>query len=535
MAEKPIKTPLPADLPEDWNIGQTVAPDGTAVGLTEQHGYNYLMAAVNRAQRGVNEVNEAFGTVSGKRTCRFVVGTSTAGWTEADCDYLCDGVDDQVEIQQAINTLPEGGGEIVLLSGNYQLSADVSIAGKIENLSITGEPGSTILSGGRITTNNSQSPVEFYISGIVFKKSSVSAYNTYLSVKNCSFENSNVYFYQTQSDIPGEFLCIGNRFLLNDASVESTQIYCYNSTNTPNTNIVISNNTIITNEVLASRSILVRVGGPSGGGGLYTISGNAIRCISKCYLFLQAPGTVTNNFFHNCDADLYVGGNLVGNQFFDCDARVDAVTLNTNNVKWCASVSGNTVENGTISVSGNVEVTGNAVNAGSTEKEYAIRLRKLGSNAAEDQFPVVVGNYVANGKCGILLEEANSSGGNNNCKNAIVNSNRIYGSQTPIKIGEHWSGCMVTDNLFTTGSIEDNGTDNIVRFNSDDPSTGGGTAGVTTFNGRSGKVVPGNDDYTAPMVGAIPASAVKDIQSMTQSQYDALASKNATTLYLIKE
>ena len=59
MAEKPIKIPLPADLPEDWNAGQIVAPDGTAVGLTERHGYNYLMAAVNRAQRGVNEVNEA--------------------------------------------------------------------------------------------------------------------------------------------------------------------------------------------------------------------------------------------------------------------------------------------------------------------------------------------------------------------------------------------------------------------------------------------------------------------------------------------
>lgn len=34
--------------------------------------------------------------------------------------------------------------------------------------------------------------------------------------------------------------------------------------------------------------------------------------------------------------------------------------------------------------------------------------------------------------------------------------------------------------------------------------TGGGTEGVSSFNGRSGAVVPGDDDYTAEMVGARP-------------------------------
>ena len=56
------------------------------------------------------------------RTCRVVVGTSTAGWTENDCDYLCDGTSDEVEIQAAINALPEDGGEIVLLDGDYNTS-----------------------------------------------------------------------------------------------------------------------------------------------------------------------------------------------------------------------------------------------------------------------------------------------------------------------------------------------------------------------------------------------------------------------------
>ena len=48
MADRPLSGPLPADLPEDWTSGQTIAPAGADVGLSEQHGYNYLMAAVTR-------------------------------------------------------------------------------------------------------------------------------------------------------------------------------------------------------------------------------------------------------------------------------------------------------------------------------------------------------------------------------------------------------------------------------------------------------------------------------------------------------
>lgn len=46
--------PLPADLPENWQPSQIVAPNGTDVGETEQHGYNYLMEQVNDTQEAVN-------------------------------------------------------------------------------------------------------------------------------------------------------------------------------------------------------------------------------------------------------------------------------------------------------------------------------------------------------------------------------------------------------------------------------------------------------------------------------------------------
>ena len=62
-ANRPLPSPLPADLPEDWQDNQIVAPEGADVGLTEQHGYNYLMQQVNDAQRAANQLKEDQGTV----------------------------------------------------------------------------------------------------------------------------------------------------------------------------------------------------------------------------------------------------------------------------------------------------------------------------------------------------------------------------------------------------------------------------------------------------------------------------------------
>ena len=60
MARNPITQPLPQDLPENWDDSQYVSPNGTEVGLTEQHGYNYLMQQVNSTQKAVTEIGEAF-------------------------------------------------------------------------------------------------------------------------------------------------------------------------------------------------------------------------------------------------------------------------------------------------------------------------------------------------------------------------------------------------------------------------------------------------------------------------------------------
>lgn len=59
---------LPADLPENWTQGQTISPNGTEVGLTEKHGYNYLMKQVNDTQTEINNINTALTDVAQQAT-----------------------------------------------------------------------------------------------------------------------------------------------------------------------------------------------------------------------------------------------------------------------------------------------------------------------------------------------------------------------------------------------------------------------------------------------------------------------------------
>lgn len=77
---------------------------------------------------------------------RFVIGTSAAGWTEDDVDYLCDGVADNVQINAAIQALPAAGGEIKILDGTYNLASKIIV--DKNNVLISGCGFSTVLSKG---------------------------------------------------------------------------------------------------------------------------------------------------------------------------------------------------------------------------------------------------------------------------------------------------------------------------------------------------------------------------------------------------
>jgi hypothetical protein len=62
-----------------------------------------------------------------QRPVTFVVGNVVSGHTLGECDYLCDGVEDNAEINAAIQALPSGGGTIKILAGEYILSNSLNL------------------------------------------------------------------------------------------------------------------------------------------------------------------------------------------------------------------------------------------------------------------------------------------------------------------------------------------------------------------------------------------------------------------------
>ncbi len=77
-----------------------------------------------------------------------VIGTPVSA---QGADYTCDGVDDHVQIQQAVNALPAGGGQIFILTGDYQWGNAQTVTRAIDNVSIVGVGHSVTFTGDGVT------------------------------------------------------------------------------------------------------------------------------------------------------------------------------------------------------------------------------------------------------------------------------------------------------------------------------------------------------------------------------------------------
>lgn len=73
------------------------------------------------------------------------LGTYNAGdslLTNKTADYICDGADDQAQIQAAIDALGSNGGAVYLLEGTYNISASINMA---SNVALIGTGSATVL------------------------------------------------------------------------------------------------------------------------------------------------------------------------------------------------------------------------------------------------------------------------------------------------------------------------------------------------------------------------------------------------------
>lgn len=170
-------------------------PDVTKVIFTELNGKQGKLIGMQGQMVGFDAKGEAEAQTveQPKRYARFVVGTSTAGWTANDCDYLCDGADDQVEINAAIQALPSTGGEVVILDGTYNLTGSILV--NKAKVTLSGNGQSTVLkrafegSGtqpGLIYVTSSYNTIRFlHIDGN--KKSYNGVNNSGISMRSCVY------------------------------------------------------------------------------------------------------------------------------------------------------------------------------------------------------------------------------------------------------------------------------------------------------------------------------------------------------------
>ncbi|MCL2272402.1 MAG: hypothetical protein FWC19_06340 [Treponema sp.] len=128
----------------------TLAVSSAALGTVLQTIWNKIRSVVNQMD------TIASGGGSGgnnTKSTTLVIGTSTAGHTAAEVDFLCTGTNDQNVINNAINALPEGGGKIIIREGNYNTTATCTISNR-KNITIEGMGMEATHITGWFTLNN---------------------------------------------------------------------------------------------------------------------------------------------------------------------------------------------------------------------------------------------------------------------------------------------------------------------------------------------------------------------------------------------
>jgi len=82
--------------------------------------------------------------IGGNGIPRVIIGNQVSA---QEADYLCDGENDHIQLQLALDALPSTGGMIYVLAGNYTFGDSETVTRAIDNVSIVGIGGATSFEG----------------------------------------------------------------------------------------------------------------------------------------------------------------------------------------------------------------------------------------------------------------------------------------------------------------------------------------------------------------------------------------------------
>lgn len=214
---------------------------------------------------GSSVQTDAINAPTGRSATLVVAASDSSAKSKAQADYVCDGVNDQIEIQAAIDTLQKGN--IVLLDGTYNLNPETSFYEGDWYAALFLENKSDIIVEGRgavLSLPNSATVKNFALAieapcsnikiqqlkfdctgststtnqGAIFYNSSVgsSGYITNLAIQDCTFDGGRSFVIWGDGENARRFNVLNNFFT--SSHINSYGIACHNSPSFAN----ISNN-----------------------------------------------------------------------------------------------------------------------------------------------------------------------------------------------------------------------------------------------------------------------------------------------------
>jgi len=391
------------------------------------------------------------------KTARFVIGTSEAGWTAKDCDYLCDGEDDQEEINNAIDALLASGGEIVILDGTYNITASINIPK--DNVSIRGNGNATVLK----RMWDSSSP-----EGVI----------TLISAKGCRVENLQIDGNKTEHT--SEYNC-GIYLVSSSNNNTITGNTCYNNSSDGIYLYSSSNNTITCNTCYNNYIHGIRLYSSSNNN---TITGNTCNNNNSCGICLYLSSnnnTITGNTYNNNNNGIYLSlssnnNTITGNTCTNNNNNGIRLDSSSNNNTITSNICTNNNNNGIrLASSSNNTITGNTCN-NNYDGIY------LYSSSNDN---TIIGNTCNNNNDGIRLY---SSSNNNTITSNTCNNNTSSGI------------CLDSSskNTITGNSCNDNNYCGICLDSSSNNNT---TTGNTCIRGTGQTTDYAQNQYTIRLQG----------------------------------
>ncbi len=372
-----------------------------------------------------NPFANRFSDVKDIRTATFVVAASDSVH-KYEVDYRCDGIDDHVQIQAAIDALPATGGAVLLLDGTYTLNVVLTMD---SYQTLKGCGSNTILT----TTNNLIGALITAVGGAGTEKVDILITDLYLD-GNFDGDDGIYWEYVDNSKVLTCWIWSGYCYGIHLYNSDGNLIEGNFSYNNYDANIYLEascDNLIIGNWSYHSTEGIYIYGASNNN----TITGNDVNTADDVGIYVHINSdfnTITGN---NCNGNMY-GIEIMGSHHN---------TISGNNCE------GNTNEGIYITSSYYANVTGNTCKGNGF----------FGIELYEAHYATITGNgFYENGGDGIYA---------NNSDYMVISSNNIYkNGECGIYISNALH-CLVTGNVLSANSFGTDVTyDNIYLYASDD-------------------------------------------------------------------